>query len=85
MSVSRISRISRYLLQKKNGIIFIKYPLRSPTIFVRAFLRIGAVRNYDETGKRFFLDFLRFGGGGGFCVRYPYFNTHACCLCNVGS
>ncbi len=29
---------------------------------------------------RFFLDFLRFGGGGGVCARNPYFHTHRCWL-----
>jgi hypothetical protein len=30
----------------------------------------------DEVDVRFFLDFLRFGGGGGFCARDPYLHTH---------
>jgi hypothetical protein len=50
--------------------------MRNETIFVRDFSRIGAERNYDEVDVRFFLDFLRFGGGGGFCARDPYLHTH---------
>jgi hypothetical protein len=55
---------------------FYKISLRIPTILVRDFSRFEVERNYDETGKRFFLDFLRFGGGRGLRARGPYFHTH---------
>ena len=55
---------------------FYKISLRIPTILVRDFSRFEVVINYDEVGKRFFLDFLRFGGERGFCARGPYFHTH---------
>jgi hypothetical protein len=38
---------------------------------------VPVVINYDEVGKRFFSDFLRFGWGRGFCARGPYFHTHS--------
>jgi hypothetical protein len=72
-TTERSMRVSR---QKKRLNYFNKISLRIPTIFVRDFSRIGAVRNYDEVDVRFFLYFLRFGGGGGFCARDPYFLTH---------
>ena len=57
-SVSRISSVSRYLLQiRKKLNYFYKISLRIPTIIIRDFSRIGAVRNYDEVDVRFFLDF----------------------------
>jgi hypothetical protein len=59
--ISRISRISRYLLQKRKKLnYFYKISLRIPTILVRDFSRFEVERNYDEVGKRFFLDFLKF-------------------------
>jgi hypothetical protein len=61
--------------QQQKTLVFSQYVQTLDVIQVCVYLH--------TVNKRFFLDFLRFGGGGGFCARGLYLHTHTCICIHI--